>query len=182
MNIYRLDSDGDVYESLIFKDKHDWKTVTEFSDQGKPAELWTPLAVDRYNKPYSGRRKKREPSDFPFMSPLDVFSEKAVNALGTMLSGNGTLLPFKHPESRFYLFLPDRVLDVLDEARSKLWKLDTGRIVSIDEFVFRPDAKFEASIFQIPQLRFKQTFVTEDFVTAVQAHDLRGFKFPKVWE
>ena len=179
MKIFKLDSDGDHHESLNLVHESDWQKLNKFVDHDEPAEFWVSLLTTQNNKPRRGR-KKRLPSDFPFMPPLDVFSERAVKALGEILTNNGRLLPFENHEVNFFLFLPSRVLDVLDESRSKFWRLDTGRIVMMNEFAFKSDALFDAPIFEIPQLPGKQTFVTEEFVAKVRASDLQGFVFTEL--
>ena len=179
MKIYKIRAVDDRFESLVLRHKENWTKLSQFIDHNQPTELWTTFKVRRYSKPKRGR-KKALPSDFPFMAPLNVFSERAVKALGEILTNNGRLLPFENHEVNFFLFLPSRVLDVLDESRSKIWRLDTGRIVTVNEFVFKSDALFDAPIFEIPQLPGKQTFVTEKFVAKVRASDLQGFVFTEL--
>ena len=121
-------------------------------------------------------------SDSPWLgSHALIFRQQAIRELEALLLSYGELLPVACSEPNLVIFNATRVLDALDEQASGLLRFSSGRIMRITRYAFRPDIVSGIDLFKIPSLRVSPTFVSERFVSRVQAAGLRGLVFDKVW-
>jgi len=137
------------------------------------AKHWKPMPVTGAVHPFN---------DYPCLELTDpVFSRRAVDALGDMLTANGDLLPLKTDLGEYFLYVVQTKLDVLNVERSRLSR-DHDREVAarITYFDFREPALAHASIFRIPE-QPNYTLVTDRFKKRVDQAGLNGFEFWKVW-
>ena len=125
----------------------------------------------------------RAAADFPWLaSNALALKRHTVDALGGYLERFGELLPLNCvncADEELFVFNPLRIRDALDEARSDILRLPTGRVMTVTRYSFRADVVRDAVIFRIPQLRL--LFATESLVERVQAHALSGLAFELVW-
>lgn len=122
-------------------------------------------------------------SDSPWLGEHAlIFRPATVLAMGTMLRRFGELLPLKCASARLHIYNPTLVLDALDEDSSSLLRVDSGRIMMINRYEFRPELIRDVDVFKIPNLRVSPTFVGTRFVDAWQSAGLRGLDFKKVWD
>ena len=180
MNVYRLNPDGEHFQSLVLKNRDDWSLVSAIVEGRNPLSEWLPFEVSVLRDPKIAS-PELPPGDFPFLSPLDVFSARAVKALADILGQNGALLPLRCDEGEYFVFVATNVIDAFDLSRSKAWELDTGRVVRIEEYAFEPEALNDQVLFRLVQRPWCETYVTDAFVDRVRSADLIGFQFPLLW-
>ena len=176
MRVYRLDPDNDHLHNFALVNESAGAIYHRFNGTPVGGE-WEPLeimAVDTDDE-------LALLSDHALLGTIPVFSERAVAALGEMLQANGELLPLVYERQPYFAFNATTVVDALDEGRSKVNHFSSGRIMSIDEFAFKPESVRGRTIFKIPQLPRAFVFVTGDFVDRVRAAGLQGFAFREVW-
>lgn len=120
--------------------------------------------------------------DLAVVGVLPAFSVRAVEALLPLVKPNGELLPLRHRRAEYMLYNVMTVADALDEGASSLTRFTgSGRVMSIERFVFDPVAVQDLHVFRIPQLLRGHVFVTDAFVDAVEANGLTGFNLAPVW-
>lgn len=120
-------------------------------------------------------------SDAPWLgSHALVFKRKASDALASLLQACGELLPLVCAEVSVQIYNP-RVLDVLDVEVSSVLRFSSGRIMSVQRYVFRPSLIEAVDIFKIPDLRVSPTFVSHRFVDHWKRSGLKGLDFERVW-
>lgn len=119
------------------------------------------------------------PSDMPwFRHNVPVLKERALEALGSVLSTDGEFLPLDCDEGQLWAFNVTTVLDALDLDHSDLIRFSSGRIMKVNSYAFRTDKLRAVSAFRIPQM--SSLFVTGDVVTHAAALDGVGFRM--LWE
>ena len=141
-------------------------------------ETWKPLAITAAD---TDDELALLP-DHSLLGTIPLLSTRAVGALKDVLQSCGELLPVIYPRQQYFAYNVTSVIDALDEAESTLRRFTTGRVMSIDNYAFRPDRVRELRIFKIPQLPRAFIFVTDSFADPVRKAGLTGFVFEKVWE
>lgn len=176
ITVYRLDPDNDHFHNFALVDESAATIYHRFNGTPLGSE-WRPLeimAVDTDDE-------LAVLGDHALLGTIPVFSERAVTALADVLRGNGELLPLAYARQPYLAFNTTTVVDALDASRSKVNYFTSGRVMSIDDFVFRPERVRGQTIFKIPELPRAFVFVTDDFVDRVRAAELRGFDFVEIW-
>lgn len=119
------------------------------------------------------------PSDMPWLGgDAPILKQKAVDALGPVLTKNGELLPLACDEAKLWVFNATTIRDALDLDHSDLVKFSSARIMDVTSYVFRPDRLGEVYAFRVPQL--DSVFVTGEVVERSAA--LTGVGFKLLWE
>ena len=182
MHILECNFDG--YASFLFKDAEEedkWLSPRDRFNlfDGTPRNGKYPVPQGIRNRIGKEKRSNVLP-DFTHigLTPIPTFSERAVQALGDMLSRNGELAPIKMNEAmQYYGFNPTRIVDVVDEEKSTIAYFSDGGLMDIDHYVLRPDVKELPPIFRIPQLVENTTYVSDEFIARVNGCKLTGFRF-----
>ena len=112
---------------------------------------------------------------------LLALSPEAMNAVGTILSQWGEILPLQCNSAEVALFNPLVSVSALDEDRAKLTRFATsGRIMTVEKYEFRPEQIGGKGAFVVPEVG-RVLFLQEGVVGAFRAADLRGTDFVEVW-
>jgi hypothetical protein len=114
-----------------------------------------------------------------------VWGLRARAALEPHVARCGEFLPLRCKEADWVLFNVTRVIDALDVERSKLSYFSSapvGRVMSLLEPAFHPQALQGELMFRIPQRSASDVFVTDAFVKLVEQHGLVGFNLKLVWD
>lgn len=177
MAVYSLLPDANNYQNLILLNS-DQDLEALYGFNGTPiGPNWQPLSVEIFDD--NGQNRNLPRSDFPaFIAP--VFSRRAVEALGSILSANGELLPLNCDEDDYFAFNVTQLVDALNEANSDVVRFSDGRIMDIKRFGFDPDKLKTVDIFKIPQMPLGRAFVRDRFVQKVHDTGLTGFVFKSV--
>lgn len=176
ITVFELGSTPSAFCNFAFVDQANDKLFRLF-DGRSHTERWTLPAITAADEPDA----TAELGDFAFLGTIPVLSARAVRELRTLIESRAEILPLRYSRREYYALNVLRVVDALDEESSEIERFDNGRVMAINRFSFRPDALNGETIFRIPQLQRGYTFVTDSFVERVQAHELLGFSFKKVW-
>ena len=108
-----------------------------------------------------------------------VFRGSAVQVLGAMLLRCGELLSLRAQDGGELFVFNCRVIDALDQERSKLMVLKkAGVVLRIEKPVFTRKCE-GLDLFRVA-LKASPTYVSERFVSAYEAAGLKGMKFKEV--
>lgn len=180
MNVYKLNSDGDrkwvkffTVGGVVLGDYS--KNHPLFASQNK-------LPVER-NPEVKGKNAQRAFADFSNVNyePYPCFSGHAKSVLGPHLEGLGQWLELEFDEAPYWLFNVTNIVDALNEPASQVSRFTNGKVMFVEEFVFKPEALTNQLIFKIPQRPGTYTFATNRFVDLVEQHQLTGFVFKPLW-
>lgn len=157
-----------AYDDLLVDDGEslDWQPQSL-------AKRWTPMPVTGPVNPFN---------DYPCLEVAKpVFSRRAVDVLGEMLTKNGELLPLKTAVGEYFLYIVLTKLNALDLPRSKLVRTSPRKTaLDIDYFAFKQSALRGTAIFRVREHPNKY-LVTDAFKSRVEQAGLNGFHFIKVW-
>lgn len=124
----------------------------------------------------------RAQADLPWLgSDVLVLHERAAGLLAPVLKRHGELLPLSCPDADLWLFNVLTVADALDEEASEIVRFDNGDILNVERYAFRADKAAGLALFKVPQLLRGPLFVSEEFVSAVEAAGLTGPEFTELW-
>jgi hypothetical protein len=183
MNVYQLNSDLDHYQNLTVTDEVHHYINQHFLHRTPLKDSWKPLQVSVLQF----KRGKVDygalpPNDFPMVGGMPIFSKRAVDSLGDMLSENGEVLPllFEGKKNVYFAFNPLRLVDALNEEHSQLVRFEDGRVMLVERYEFQPDRLNRYVLFKIPQ-ETARIYVTDEFVNRVKETSLTGFLFRHLW-
>lgn len=148
-------------------DRLDWKPRRLF-------HVWKPLKVSGPVNPFN---------DYPCLElATPVFSRRAVDALGTILSDNGELLPLVTEVGDYFAYVCLTKLDVLDQKKSRILRPSNpgATAFDIEYFAFKARQLKGAAIFRIPE-HPGISLVSEAFKARAEEASLNGMTFIKVW-
>ncbi|MFN9508590.1 MAG: hypothetical protein ACK6AO_06255 [Planctomycetota bacterium] len=142
----------------------------------KPRNLsqnWKPQPVDGPVNPFN---------DYPCLElATPVFSKRAVDALGDILTRNGELLPLRTSKGEYFAFNLKTIRNALDLRKSVLRRTSPERTaVSIEYFSFKDASLRDTTIFRVPE-NSNVKLVTDIFKERVESSCLNGFNFIPVW-
>lgn len=136
-------------------------------------DVWTPQAVIGKVAPFV---------DYPSVSRIPAFSQRAVHALRDLLEPNGELLPLKTDTGSYFVYNILTKSTAFDVERSEarfVPESSKETAFAIQRFEF--DAKqLEDSIFRMREYP-AIVLVTDEFKSRVENAGLNGFYFDKVW-
>jgi hypothetical protein len=168
--------------SMLGRESLDDDLTPGFDAEDNPQ--WLQPSLTKYWKPPKVSGRVTEFNDYPCLDMLlPVFSERAVNVLGDLLTTNGELLPLdSKTETKYFFYNILTISDALDQSKSKcrFWCDPPTTAIDIEHFEFEKDKISELTIFRIKELPVS-VFVTSRFVNIVDSNELNGFSFKKVW-
>ena len=179
MKIYLLKPNVNNYQSLFFVDKEFREYILEKVRSSNTFGGNWELTKVEYFKDHEDLEKPK--SDFPtFSTPLLVFSKRAIEVLKNLLEPNGEILPLICDEDELYAFNLTNIIDALDHEISDIIRFRDGRIMRIENIIFKGNMKNEIEnhpIFKLPETRLGDPFVNEEFKKRVEQENLVGFEF-----
>ena len=177
MEIFELEADPKRYCNFALADPvRDGGIYDSFN--GMPlASRWSAPAVT----PAHEEDNAAELGDYALLGTAPVFSLRALESLLDLLKPNGEMLPLRYRQAEYFAYNVTRVLPALDEDASVITRFPTGRVMSVNRYVFRPTVIGDVSVFKIPELARAYVFVTGDFVQRVLSRGLTGFCFLPLW-
>lgn len=138
------------------------------------AEVWTPQSVVGPVAPYN---------DYPCVSRIPAFSERAVAALRDLLEPNGELLPLKTEVGNYYAFnilKKSTALNLDDSDATFAPGSAKETAIKIKKFAFDEYAVEDHVIFRIREYPVA-VLVTDTFKQRVESAALNGFYFIQLW-
>jgi hypothetical protein len=142
---------------------------------------WKPpkVTVTRRPSEETPQRAKQRP-DLAMMAVAPVFSPRAWEALGPLLGDAVEALPFHCLLGEYFLINVLEVVDALDVGKSDAaFRLD-GNVMMIYAYAFRPEALRDKHLFRLPETRWIEMIVSEEFKAAAKAAKLEGLIFEKL--
>jgi hypothetical protein len=150
--------------------------LDDFRPVWSPERGWTPPRFSDKWKAVRVTGNVSPANDFPCVaSSLPVFSERAVCALGEMLTSNGELLQLIAAGGTYFAFNATTVVDALDRQGSRM----RGQSV-FERYSFVPERLQGRTLFKIPQ-DSTHLYVTQHFADRVQEAALQGLDLIPVW-
>jgi|688.fasta_scaffold205029_2 hypothetical protein len=143
---------------------------------------WTPRELGSIWRPQPVNGPTHAFNDYPCLDlNTPAFSQRAVDALGSMLADNGELLPLKTKIGKYYAFNCLTKIDALDVKKSEIERPYLDEIaLDVPYFVFRKSKLKDATLFRIAELP-SSYFVTNLFKERVESAGLNGMNFIPVW-
>lgn len=175
-NIYLLEPDPRFRRLVLPEDETFSELVNRF-DGGAIDDSWHALKVV-----YDEDSLDLPVGDFPsiFLPHIPVFSVRAVQALGPVLSTNGELLPLSSDYEKYFSFNVTTLIDALSAEQSDIVYYPTGKVMDVRKYVLDLKRITFQSIFKLRETARMDVFVSDEFVRIVESHGLRGFSFKQV--
>lgn len=170
MKIYKYIADSDIYDSLLFEEK-DWDKADYFASGDRlPPELKYFSLQDHI----VGKK-----GDFPSLNPhIPVFTPKAWKQLNHLLSQIETL---SLNQGEYMALNVLNIVDALDKTQSELTQNRvTGRVSSIQKYVFMEEKLHNKHLFKIPETLGLEVYVSDTFKKVVEDNGLEGLSFEKL--
>jgi hypothetical protein len=153
----------------------DFHPINANSIKWKPRNLlqsWKPQPVDGPVNPFN---------DYPCLElATPVFSRRAVDALGDILTRNGELLPLQTNAGEYFAYNLKTIRNALDLRKSIIRRTSPEETGSIKYFSFKNDTLIDTTIFRVPE-NPNINLVTDVFKERVESSCLNGFNFTPVW-
>lgn len=147
----------------------DWKPRS-LQSVWTPVKVTSPTPVNAFN-------------DYPCLElSTPVFSRRAVDALGEMLTQNGELLPLITDVGEYYAYVCLTKLDALDLKKSRVLrpKEPNTTAFDIEYFAFKKTKVPKEAIFRVRE-HPGIYLVTDAFKARAEQAGLNGMRFIKVW-
>ena len=144
---------------------------------------WQPRRLQSVWKPLKVRGPVNAFNDYPCLELVTpVFSRRAVDALGSMLSDHGELLPLITDIGEYFAYVCLAKLDVLDLKKSRVLRPSEpgSTAFDIEYFAFRKKQLPDESIFRVPE-HPGIYLVSEAFQKRAEEAALNGMTFITVW-
>ncbi len=159
----------------------DDQALIERIDGRRHTQPDVPIEVRLVKEDEKGRPLKQ--SDAPwYVRDSLIFRERAIDALGDILLQHGELLPLRCEEAELHIYNPWILPDALDEGRSEIVRFDDGRIMHIEQYVFREEIVRGVDIFKLGIMRASPTLFSRRFVKRWRDSGLWGLDFDLLWE
>jgi hypothetical protein len=147
--------------------------LSNYEFSGKYIDSWGDFYIFFENK------KMRDCMDAGVGAP--GLSKKAVEILIPLLGNNVQLLPLKHPTFEYFRLNVLQVIDAIDYEKSTFRKLPNGKLLTVKEYVFKPDCLMGIDIFKDPYFT-TNVYVSDRFRQTVLDNKLTGFDFIELWD
>jgi hypothetical protein len=164
-----------VWKESEFK-KVPWLTGTPIADAWPTPEVFIFYGI-------VDDAKTPNPGDFPYFRTSGnlACSERALEVIEPLVANHVEILPIRCKEQPFYVLNALNVIDCVDYSRSVVEYSPSGR-PSISHLRFDLDCIGDKPIFKIPQSVLTQIFVSGEFKSLVENHQLVGLKFTEIPE
>lgn len=144
---------------------------------------WKPRRLQAVWKPLKVKGRVAPFNDYPCLElKTPVFSRRAVDALGSMLTDNGEVLPLISDVGQYFAYVCLTKLDALDQKKSRIERPDRPGTTAFDieYFVFDKKKLTDAAIFRVPE-HPRIYLVSDAFKARAEEAGLNGLHFIKVW-
>jgi len=185
MIVYKLDSDIERYPCLFLADNSDTdRVLSRLQETRSLLGEWPGVAVTTVpddRRPPVTPQDLDQMTDSPYMGPCGiVLSHRASSVLHEPIQLHGEVLPVK--DAPFGILHVMNEIDAfdIDGAKVEHYK-SSGDIMLIKQYAFKRYMIGNSEMFRIPTRYKYSVFVTQAFVSRVEAAGLKGFEFQPVW-
>jgi hypothetical protein len=182
MNVYRIYLNLDKFQFLSASSRKDLQRIM-FQPQGQPFhESWTLPRYDYCPTDDEDYRPNAIEGDFISVDREIGLTAEAVKKIGPIFENYGELLPLdvNGDLNKVFWFHCTRVLDALDESKSKVKRFPNGRIMAVDKYAFLSDRIGATELFHLKEER-GHAFCTEAFKQKIESENLTGLEFRLLW-
>jgi len=181
VDVYRIFDTG-KREFLFPLDEGVGEVLTALSGLDPATPLPPELPVRLMSRDDLGRQLE---TDFPWIQGnIPVYSPRAFETLAPLLTQYGRPIKLTdHDAGREFVGLHvAHALDALDYERSEITRFSSGRIMTIDRHVFRPESIGDILLFRLKDVsRAGWTYVTDAYVRTVEDAGLQSPEFDLLW-
>lgn len=188
MKIYLLDRDAENYRWLEYKNIFvDYNSNKISLFDYFHLHLVNVESMNGFNELIECKtirdKKGRTLGDFPHFA-LPAISEKAKNVLEKHLEGLVEFFPLNVGKWGTYYFMNIvNVLSLLDNEKSIIRRLSSGKIIAINKYVFDESIfSINSSLFQLKNVSRSLVFINEITKQLIEDAGLEGFIFTQVWD
>ena len=182
MRVHRIFRSDSRTRFLVPVDHRDDERLITLNNHGPDAPLPDGIVVRLVDRDDRGAQMRD--TDFPWLGGnVPVFTERAFQKLSSLLVRYGRDFSLVTEDgTTFVAFFCDRVVDALDFSASEISRFADGRVMTIDQHAFLPDAIGDAAMFRLANIpRAGWTYVTDEYVEMVRDSGLCGADFDLVW-
>lgn len=171
MEIRRYLPDVDRWASVELADD-DWSKVWLQLRAGGPIEIpRSACEVDTSQGPF--------PDFISFGLSAPILSERAWQVLEKLCPSLEPHTVDVPSADRPYFILRIPTVPLLDEEAATIRHRLAGDVF-VDRYAFKPIPADTPAIFYVPEMRFKDILVTQEFIDCINEHKLTGLIFPKL--
>ncbi|HYG36923.1 MAG TPA: DUF1629 domain-containing protein [Clostridia bacterium] len=174
MKIHRYRTNANQYACLEFPgDRREHSQP--FFDCERIADTWRPLEmrVDLSQGPLC---------DFPaLLAIIPVVSTKAKDTLSKLMGESVEFLPVHVCGRPYFALNVLSVVDALDKPKCTFRRYSNGLIAEVTNYAFKPEALRGIHIFKLPETKFGEVLVSDQFIEAVTGANLIGLRPLLVW-
>ena len=172
--IYLSTPDVEKYRVFVVEVENDAQKLLDFDRSVFPG-VEQPLIKIRTFDEKGGLRKPIP--DIGNMHAATILSEKAHSILSSKLNDDYKFVPFSHKnETRWGLYVK-RLHDCLDEQKSQVSRLSSGKIWDIQGYVFSGPGPSGPAFFRVPQFPTGELLATQEMKDWIEGSGLTGMKF-----
>lgn len=181
MDVYEMACDMKHYTGFVLtcEDSVSLDELGQRFEGRISCDPWTPFEIEKDPRGYCEEKDNPRPiGDFTRVANLAdayVFSERAVQELGEVLTKNGEVLPLIHDGIGMFTFIVTNIVDAIDRDRTELFRMDDGREICASGYHFRPDSVKDLVIFGVAEVP-GDPFVTDTFIEHVTKANLKHLK------
>lgn len=114
--------------------------------------------------------KLLKPAGLPWLgSHVLVLRDSAISVLGPLLAPFGKVIQLASNDADLAVFNANSLPGVLDEERSEIVRLGSGRILDIKRPILHDEVLSGVGAFKLPEMPRGDLYLTEDLVDAIRA-------------
>jgi len=175
-----------LFQALDYVNEYDVRVTLDYV-RGRTS-LWQPFYVVYATDVYDDMDESLvHVPNFPSLSGHITCDGKAKQLIVGLVRDHVQFLPLLSStmrDRRYNLLFPKTVLDCLDTEQSEFGPSRRGNIRGIRKYAFRREAIGNTPIFRLPArgITSHQPYVNDRFKQLVEANNLTGLKFKRVWQ
>jgi hypothetical protein len=135
---------------------------------GAPAAAWQAVEMELITTDDAGLPLRR--SWMPWLgSHVLILRDDAIEAVGSILSPHGALLPLRCADARLSLFTTNLIPDAIDQAHSQLVRFDSGNILDIVKLSLNGSIVDDVEAFKLAEQPRGSIYLSDRLVARIKA-------------
>lgn len=108
-----------------------------------------------------------------------MLNQKTVDILFKLIDGKVKLTPLNHNKEIYYVVEVINTIDALDEKKSDIVRFSDGKIMWLNNIVFKEELLLEEHIFCLPMFKTHRIFVSNSFKELTEKNSITNLNFIK---